>query len=68
MSHLFEDGDYALSKDIDVSLWKDYRAYHNEQPLRVARDFVVVNDHLHNQFDEFKKIEVKCSYNYLKLN
>ena len=48
MSHLFEDGDYALSKDIDVALWKDYRAYHNEQPLRVAMDFVVVNDRLHN--------------------
>ena len=42
MSHLFEDGDYALSKDIDVALWKDYRAYHTEQPLRVAMDFVVV--------------------------
>ena len=68
MSHFFEDGDYALSKDIDVALWNYYRAYHNEQPLKVAMDFVVVNDRLHNQFDEFKKIEVKCCYSYLKLN
>ena len=68
MSHLFEEGDYALSKDIDVALWKDYRAYQNEQPLRVAMYFVAVNDRLHNQFDEFKKIEVKCCYSYLKLN
>ena len=49
-------------------MWHCGKIYHNEQPLRDAMDFVVVNDHLHNQFDEFKKIEVKCGYSYLKLN
>ena len=67
MSHFFEDRDYALCKDIDVALWKDYRAYHNEQPLKAAMHFVVVNYCLYNQFDEFKKIEVKCCCSYLKL-
>ena len=51
-----------------MALWKDYRAYHYEQPLRDAIDFVVVNFYLNNKFDEFKKAEVKGGYSYLKLN
>ena len=36
--------------------------------MRDVIDFVVVNFHLNNKFDEFKKAEYKGGYSYLKLN
>ncbi len=69
LSYLFEnDGDYALSKDVDVALWQDFRAYNSMQPLKDAINFVIVNAQLHNEFDDFKKDEIQRDYSYLKVN
>lgn len=62
-------GDYALSIDVDVSLWMDYRKYNGELPLRYAtQDFIVVNFELHDAFDEFKRKETKSHISYLTIN
>ena len=55
----FQQGEYALSKNLDVSLWIEYRAYYGKAPLKevLGGHFVIVNEHLHNKFD--KKL---CSY------
>ena len=29
-----QEGEYALSKDIDVALWIDYRTFYGECPLK----------------------------------
>lgn len=70
LSYLFEnDGDYALSKDVDVALWQDFRAYNNMQPVKDAIDFVIVNSQLHNEFDDFRKGQKEGRrYSYLKVN
>ena len=63
LSYLFEeDDDHGLSKDVDVALWQDYRAHHNMQPVRDALDFIIVNDKLHDEFDEFKRVEIDSFY------
>ena len=48
--------EYALSKDIDVSLWIDFREFYGNFPLQevLGRNFVVVNENLHAEFAEFK--------------
>ena len=62
MSYLFESvGDYAISKDVDVALWLDCRAFNKKEPLRDVLDFVIVNTRLHDDFDEFKKNEIQSS-------
>lgn len=69
LSYLFEeDMDRALSKDVDVALWQDYRTHRNMQPVRDELDFVIVNDKLHDEFDEFKRAEIESIYSYLRLN
>ena len=62
-----EDGDYALSKNIDVALWQDYRAHCNMEPVKDAVDFVIVNNMLHDEFDEFKRAEIFI-YSCLRIN
>ena len=56
-----------MSKDVDVALWLDSRAYHGEPLLKFAIDFIIVNSQLHNQFDKFKKSETKSSHSVLEL-
>ena len=55
----FQQGEYSysLSKNLDVSLWIEYRAYYGNFPLQEVFEghFVIVNEHLHNTFDKFKK-------------
>eukprot|EP00731_Ephydatia_muelleri_P007410 Em0003g1658a len=48
--------EYALSKDIDVSLWIDFREFYGNFPLQDVLDgnFVAVNENLHAEFAEFK--------------
>ena len=45
-----------MSKDIDVSLWTDFREFYGSFPLQevLGRNFVVVNENLHADFAEFK--------------
>ena len=50
-----KEGEYALSKDI-TCLWVEYRRFNGNTPLRDASggDFVIINEDLHEEFDEFK--------------
>ena len=69
LSYLFrEEDDHALSKDVDVVLWQSYRAYQKQPPVTDAIDFVIVNNQLHSQFDEFKKTEIEPDISYLEMN
>ena len=61
-SYLTEPGEYGLSKDLDVALWLDYREFHKEPSLPDVYNFVLVNSQLRNQFDIFRKAEVKPSH------
>ena len=53
--HLQED-EFALSKDLTVSFWIDYRSYFGESPIRevCGGDFVIINEDLHDEFNKFK--------------
>ncbi|KAL5515024.1 hypothetical protein EMCRGX_G000133 [Ephydatia muelleri] len=52
----FQKDEFALSKDLTVSLWIDYRTYFGESPIReiCGGDFVIINDDLHHEFNKFK--------------
>ena len=65
---LKEEGEYALSKDVDVALWLDYRKFSNLPTLRESDDFLIVNCHSHSEFDQFKNSAVTPSISYLKMN
>ena len=60
--------DYALSKDVDVALWMDSRAFHGQPPLTDASDFVIVNCQLHNELDSFKKSQINPASSYIAMN
>lgn len=57
-----------MSKDVDVSLWLESRAFQNKLPLSEVSDFVLVNSTLHAEFDKFKKEETDPDYSVLLLN
>ncbi|KAL5489508.1 hypothetical protein EMCRGX_G018606 [Ephydatia muelleri] len=48
--------EYALYKNIDVSLWIDFREFYGNFQLQevLGENFVVVNENLHAEFAEFK--------------
>ena len=50
------EGEYALSKDIAICLWLEYRSLNGSTQLRDVSggDFVIVNEELHGEFDEFR--------------
>ena len=52
-------GEFLLSKDVDVVLWQDWRKYAGKPELRDLGNFVVVNDNLMKEFDEFKASTVE---------
>ena len=49
--------EFALSKDLMVSLWTQYQAFTGNEPLREVYDgdFVMVDNDLYGDFKEFKK-------------
>ena len=51
-----QEEECALSKDMDVALWIDYRTFCGECPLKVllGGNFVIVNEHLQDEFEEFR--------------
>ena len=51
-----KEGEYALSKDIAVCLWLEYRSLNGSTPLRDVSggDFVIVNEELQGEFYEFR--------------
>ena len=64
-------GEYALSKDLNVALWLDYRSFNKEKPLKEVYDgdFVIIDEQLHAQFDEFKQNVVPANHSMVrKLN
>ena len=63
-----KDGEYALSKDVDVKVWLYYRAYNKHPPLRDDGDFIIVDTELHDDFDDFKSKELEPGYSYLEVN
>ena len=51
----FQNDEFAMSNDLTVCLWMDYRTYYGELPLRkLLGDFVIFNDDLYDEFDKFK--------------
>ena len=55
--HLQKD-EFALSKDLTVSLWIDYRTYYGgESPIRemYGGDFVIINEELHDEYNIYDK-------------
>jgi len=65
--HLQKD-EFALSKDLTVSLWIDYRTYYGESSIREVSggDFVIINEDLHDEFNKFKS--KLSSYLFLTLD
>ena len=61
-------GEYALSKDVDVVFWQDYRAFTKQQPIQDAGNFVIVNSELHCKFDKFKKTEIPTQVSFTEAN
>ena len=47
-------GEFLLSKDVDVMLWQDWKKYSGKSKLRDLGNFVVVDNRLMEEFDEFK--------------
>ena len=68
MKPYLDSGEYGLSKDVDVALWIQARAFRNEPPLQEVFDFVIVNRHLHSEFDLFKEQEIDRDYSLIALN
>ena len=64
-------GEYALSKDLNVALWLDYRSFNKEKLLKEVYDgdFLIIDEQLHAQFDEFKQKFVPANHSMVrKLN
>ena len=53
----FNEGEFALSRDLMVDLWLQSRQYDKMSPSRevCGGDFVICNDGLYESFMEFKK-------------
>ena len=49
-----QKAEFALSKDLTVSLWIDYRIYFGESPIIsevCGGDFVIINDDFNDEFN-----------------
>lgn len=51
-----------------MAVWLDCRAFNKKPPLHQAYGFVIVNSHVHDDFDQFKKSHSQYDYSLLKLN
>ena len=59
--------EYGLNKNVDVTLWLESRNFKKYPPLREVHNFVIINEQLHAEFDEFRKVEIQSDYSYLPL-
>ena len=57
--YLSSTEEHGLSMNVDVALMLDCRNFYKKPPLQIVRDFVIVTDKLHDDFDEFVKTETK---------
>ena len=64
-SYIREPGVFALSKDVDVALWLDCRAFSNQPALHEVQEFVVVNHTLLKEFKEFQRSRITPELSYL---
>ena len=48
-------------------VWLHYRAFNNLSLLTDAFDFVIVNEDLHREFDEFKKCDMLMNFSCLEI-
>ena len=57
-------GEYAISKDLNVALWEEFMKNSKKKTLQeiYGGDFVIINEELHGQFDEFKKNIVPANH------
>ena len=57
-------GEYAISKDLNVALWEEFMNNSKKKTLQeiYGGDFVIINEELHSQFDEFKKNMVPANH------
>ena len=62
------DGEYGLSKDLDVVLWNAHRQFHEKSPLKNVTDFVIVDAVLHKEFDSFKASTVQQGSSFVPIN
>ena len=60
--------EYGLSKDVDVSLWLDYRAYHQKSTLSESAGFVIVDTDLHKEYEEFRAKNAVSDVSFLPQN
>lgn len=63
--YIHKPGEFALSKDVDVALWLDYRTFTNQEPLEEVYDFVIVNQPLLKEFKEFQQSNTCPEFSYL---
>ena len=56
---------YPLSKDVDVSMWLDFRKFNKAVPLPDTGDFAIVTSEVHNEFDKFKEKEIPSNTAYM---
>ena len=56
---------HGLSINPDVLLWLDFQTFHNNPPLQVVGDFVLVTNELHDEFDKFKMNETQLGISLL---
>ena len=50
-----------------MALWLDFRAFQNEPSLPDSHNFVIINSQLHDQFDAFKRDNIRASYSNIPL-
>ena len=64
----FKAGEFALSQDTTVSLWKEYRIWYGEIPLQetCGGSFVVIDEDLYEELDAFKKKLKNKSFSIVK--
>lgn len=53
---------------MDVAFWLQCREFHGKPAVTDAIDFVIVDGELHNDFDAFKRQEVKPSYSWVPVS
>lgn len=66
--YISSPGEYALSKDVDVSLWLDSRQFNHDPLLNDTSNFVIIDSKLHKEFDKFKHSETRHSYSLIPVN
>ncbi len=60
------EGEYALNYSVDVAFWLDFRASHQQSPLKEVGDYFIINSSLHDEFDSFKEKYTYRSHSFIR--